>query len=477
MTNSATPAAPAPKQLAKLRDGIEFREHQIEGIRWMASNSSFLLADEMGLGKSLQSLAVVAVDFEKGWAKRVLVIVPAGLKYNWADEIERWTLFSYTVLEGTPAKRDKMLAEFNDDVLIINYEQVAKHLDQLNALGFDIVILDEAHAIKGHRSQRTKAVHKLKAERFFLLTGSPVLNRADELWSLLHRIDPAKYPNYWRWVNAHCLFGGFKGKQVTGVKRPKELRDKVSAVMLRRLKSECLDLPEKQYIKIHVDMNPGQRRLYNQAFDEMQITLPDDPDPMQLESALTRFLRLKQICSTPANLGLEDDSAKLDVAVDKIVELVDNGHKVVVFTQFRGTLAALEARLDHAKVPTWQLHGDVPKRRRQELAKEWTDSSEPGVLAAMLQVAGVGLTFTAARHCIFLDKLYTPKLNEQAEDRLHRIGASTTQPVQIIDLICRKSIEYRVEQILEQKRELFDSLVETSGFKRALYAALREGEA
>src|SRR5688572_28476865 len=135
----------------------------------MARMGSFILGDDMGLGKSLQALTVAAIDFEKGWPRRVLIVSPATLKGNWAEELEKFSRFSYTVLEGTPKQRQKQLDEYNTDVLIINYEQVKPHLDALNRKGFDICIFDEAHYIKSPKSQRTKGCLTLKVGRSFML--------------------------------------------------------------------------------------------------------------------------------------------------------------------------------------------------------------------------------------------------------------------------------------------------------------------
>jgi SNF2 family DNA or RNA helicase len=483
VSNSFGTAGTGRKSLDKIKDDLKFHPHQIDGIRTMARRTSFLLADEMGLGKSLQALTVAAVDFQRGWANRVLIVAPATLKGNWADEIEKHTSFTCHVLDGSPKQRAEQLAEFTCDILIINYEQVKPHLDALNAMKFDIVIFDEAHYIKNRTAARTKAAHGLKIKRAFVLTGSPMLNQVDDLWGLLHRVDPAAFPNYWRFVNRYAVKGGYMDKQIIGVKNKAELQDLVDRVMIRRLKKDVLDLPDKQRIPIMVDFHPQQEKYYRQAEDEMQIDLPSNPDPMEIENVLSKMLRLKQICGTPATIGAEDDSFKLDRAVEMCQEIThhepDNpGEPVVVFTQFRGVLEAMRARLEAEGVPVYLLHGDVKISERSKVAKEWAKAKKPGVLLAMIQVAGVGLTLTAASKCIFLDKLWTPKLNEQAEDRLHRIGADKTRPVQIYEIIVRKSVEQRIETILRRKTKLFDTLIEgaDSDWKQALIAAMTEEE-
>lgn len=472
------------KSLPKIHDDAVFYPHQIDGIREMARMTSFLLADEMGLGKSVQALAVAAIDFARGWAERILIVSPASLKWNWAEECMKHTHFTYVVLDGTPKDRAAQMKEFREggyDILICNYEQVAKHLDDFNKMKFDIAIFDEAHYIKNKNASRTKACHKVKVKRAFVLTGSPLLNQVNDLWGLLHRVDPASYPNYWRFVNRYAVFGGYKDKQIVGVKNKAELRTEVDRVMIRRLKKDVLDLPEKVPVPILVDFHPTQEKYYKQAEDELKIDLPSNPDPMQIENVLSKMLRLKQICGTPATIGAEDDSYKLDRAMEMIEELLHDepdspAEHVVVFTQFRGVLAAMQDRCNKAGIPTETLHGDVKQSVRSAVVGNWSQG-KPSVMLAMIQVAGVGLTMTAARSAIFLDRLWTPKMNEQAEDRLHRIGADKSRgPVNIYNIIVRNSVEQRIETILRRKTKLFNQVVEEGNWKKLLLEAMKEEE-
>lgn len=477
------------KSLQKIHDETEYYPHQLEGIRTLARMSSFLLCDEMGLGKSLQALTVAAIDFERGWAKRILIVCPASLKWNWQDECEKHTNFSSVILDGTKQQRKKQMELFdfmNVDVMIVNYEQVVAHLEDLNKLQFNIIIYDEAHYIKNQKSKRTKACLRLQADRHFVLTGSPLLNQVNELWPLLNRVAPKEYPRYWNFVNRYAVYGGYQNKQIIGVKNRPELNAAIDRVMVRRLKKDVLDLPDKMYIPIYVELSPLQRKLYDQAFNDLTIDMPGlDASPMELENALTKYLRLKQICGTAAEIeGYPDDSAKLDRAMELIQEIVHDepdspGEPVVVFTQFRMTQACLEARLANAGIECFILNGDVKQDQRAEVIKLWTESAKrgkPGVLCGMLQVASVGLNMTAASRAIFIDRLYVPKLNEQAEDRIHRIGADATRPVQIYNIVARKTIEQRIEAILRRKSKLFDQLVETDNWKKQLYAALAAEE-
>jgi SNF2 family DNA or RNA helicase len=482
--SATAPTATPRKQLDMIKDTVEYYPHQVEGVRELARLNSFILADEMGLGKSLQALTVAAIDFQMGYASRILIVAPASLKGNWQEEMEEHTRFTSVVLEGSPKKRQGIIEEFvNGDAhaLIVNYEQVIPHLEQLNAVGFDIAIYDEAHYLKNPSAKRTKASQGIVAKRHFLLTGSPMLGHVNDLWSLLYRIDPSM-EKYYSFRNRYCVFGGYKDKQIIGVKNRDELYGRLQRVMVRRIKSDVLDLPDKQHIIIRLDLSPLQRKLYDEIMDEMRLDAPDPAvaSPMEIENALTKFLRLKQVCGTPAALEFEeatgvfypDESAKLDRALEMVDEIVNElGEHVVVFTQFRAVQRCMVERLDKRGIKAAVLHGDVPANERVPAVTAWK-KGEPAAMVAMLQVAGVGLNMTAARKAIFLDKLFVPKLNEQAEDRIHRIGQDTTQPVQIYQLAMRNTIEQRVERILKTKRQLFDDVVETDSFKKKLYAAL-----
>jgi SNF2 family DNA or RNA helicase len=472
--SSTTLAMPLP---SRIKPGVELFPHQVEGVQWLSRRANWLLADEMGLGKTLQALLVAAIDYDRGH-RRICVVATASLKYNWVAEIARFTTFTCTVLEGTPDKRSKLLASFDADVLVINYEQIKAHLDELNALDFNIVMFDEAHYIKNAQSKRTKMALKLLADRYFLITGSPLLNRVNELWTLLHRISPTEFPSYWRFRNRYCIYGGWQGRELIGVKNQKELHGHLANYMLRRKKADVLDLPEKQIIPVMVELSPEQRRVYNEVWKEMTLTLPSNPDPMEIESALTRFLRLKQICSTTANVGLGDHSRKLDRLEEMVDEIVvESGESVVIFTQFRGTQEAIMERLRKRGIICQEINGDTPPSLRAPMVADWSEATAGGVpsaLVCMLQVAGVGLNMTAASKCIFTDKLFVPKLNEQAQDRLYRIGTDLTKPVQIFELIATKTVEQRIEAILRSKTKLFDELIETPAWKRDFFKAVME---
>lgn len=465
-----------------LKDEVEYYPHQADGIRNLARRRSFLLADEMGLGKSLQALTIFIIDVVRGWGTKAIVVCPVTLKGNWSDEVDKFTRLPAMVLDGTPKARKEQLTEFaaidGPKVLIVNYEQVTAHLADLNALKFDVAIFDEAHYLKNPKAKRTKACQDLNSSRSFMLTGTPMLNNVNELWVILNRIAPREFPSYWSFINRYCVFGGYKNKQIIGVQNEKELTEKLQKYMLRRLKKDVLNLKAPQIIPVRVDLSAEQKKLYEQVIEELRLEQPDGSED-SIENALTKFLRLKQICGTTFPFTGQDHSNKLDRAVEIAVELLQSGHKPVVMTQFRDVLECFIKRLDEAapEYDIWELHGGIKKEMRQPFVNDWGRNPKPATLACMLQVAGVGLNMTASKHMIFLDKLFVPGLNKQAIDRIHRIGQDETQPVQIFEMITRNTIENRVEQILRTKLKLNDNIVEVnSDWKRMLVRELMKKE-
>lgn len=490
-----------------LKDEVSFYDHQIDGVRQMIRMRNFLLADDMGLGKSLQALTVAVADIKRSWAEKIIIVAPVTLKGNWADELEKFTRIPYVVFGQvtdpknperfknlSPKKREEQLQEFSlmsgPRALICNYEQINKHLHDINRLGFDITIFDEAHYLKNPKALRTKACHKIQSRRYFMLTGTPMLNQVNELWGLLHLIDRVGYPKYYSFVNRYCVFGGYKDKQIIGVKNEKELTQRLNTVMIRRLKQDVLDLPEVQKIIRKLDLSVAQQKLYDRVEKELELPVVGQADPSEIENALTKLLRLKQICGTTLPFTGEDDSAKLDQAVEDAMEILKSGHKIVVFTQFRDVQAAFLSRLEKEidayrkqlgqqfdPFDLWELNGDIPQHDRTPLVKEWAADPKPGVMVCMLQVAGIGLNMTAARHLQFLDKLWVPGLNQQAIDRAHRIGADETQPVQVLEYHMKGTVETRVEYILNTKSKLFGTVINDFDFKKKLIEQLQAKQA
>lgn len=475
-----------------LRDSVEYYKHQVTGVRQMVPMDSFLLADDMGLGKSLQALTVFCIDVKLGKGDTCIIVCPVSLRENWAEEIEKFTRIPYTLLGQVddpkkpgqlktvgPKAREAQLHNFmlqnGPRILICNYEQIAPHQGLFNTFRFRMGIFDEAHMIKNHKAKRTQAALGLRSERSAMLTGTPMLNQVDELWTLLHRINPRKFPKYWTFVNRYCVFGGYENRQIIGVKNEAELKKLLGEVMIRRLKKNVLSMDEPTYIRHMVGLSPEQRKLYDQIEDELFLTDPNTGEPMDVENALTKFLRLKQICNTPYSIdpGFPDSSLKLDRVTEVAQELADKNDKFILFSQFRGTIEAQVNRLHRAKTgPVFQLHGDIPKTMRQPTVAEWSRVKGGATIICQTAVAGVGLNMVAASDVGFIDKLFVPGLNKQAVDRAHRIGQEN--PVMVHEFLTKGTVESRIESILKAKGDLGEEIIGGSMGIRKLLELLKQ---
>lgn len=484
-----------------LKDSVEYYEHQTAAVRKLINMKNFLLADDMGLGKSLQSLTVFSIDVKMGKAETCIIVCPVTLRDNWAMEIEKFTRLPYLLFGEIPhptkkgeTKRitgpqrqqqlmDWMNHQHGPRILIVNYEQLtsAIHESTFRAFQFDTAIFDEAHYMKNPDSKRTKAALALLSNRSMLLTGTPMLNTVSELWSLLNRIDPKRFPKYWSFVNRYCVFGGYEGRQIVGTKNEKELTAILGEVMIRRLKKNVLKMGDPKPIQYYVGLTPEQRKLYDSVENELLLPSAGDragllvPDAdEEIGNALTKFLRLKQICGTPYAIdpSYPDSSMKLDRAVEIVKEFADQDEKIVVFTQFRGVLEAFNRRLLKAGTgPVFQLHGGVPQKERQPTVGEWGKVRGAATMACILKVAGVGLNMVAASTVMFIDKDFVPGINKQGIDRVNRIGQ--TKPVQALELIAKNTVEQRVEEILADKSKLNEEIVEAGVGMGKLLAQLK----
>lgn len=480
---------PPLNQMPEILDpSITFYEHQDVGIERMWNMKSFLLADDMGLGKSLQTLAVAAIHAHmtkqmRGTHTAVLIVCPPSLKRNWYNEIRRFTRFTPLILDGAPKTRMSQIADFKtrsgNRVLIANYEQIGKHLTDLNSADFHIVVADEAHYIKNPYSQRTKAFQKLLAPRRFLLTGTPMKKSVEDLWVLLNEVQPGQWGTFWGFCQKFAIYGGFEGKAVVGIKNEQQLTENLNRVMIRRLVKDVLDLPEVQFIRREVDLGAEQVALYNRAIKDMILERRDGEDgEEEISTPMVRFLRLSQICTTTATVREDgrDHSAKFDAAMVDLEDLIDAGRKVVVFTKFRGALEAYRQRIHkvHPGVPVFSLHGGVPIPDRQGIVDQWGSKPDAAVILCMIQVAGVGLNMTSASDVQFLDKEVTPADNDQAVARVHRIGQGGS--VRVYEYHARGTIEARIDSILASKTKAADQVVENKSLQDLMNEALDEEE-
>lgn len=450
-----------------LKDEIVFHDWQVDGVRKLVFMPSFLLADEMGLGKSLQALTVFVHDVFMGYSQSCIIVCPPTLIGNWCNEIEKFTRIPYFILDGSPEKRTQTLVDFahvtGPKILITNYEKISKHVKVLNALHFDAGIFDEAHYMKGFDSQRTTACHELLNGRSMLLTGTPMLGHVSDLWGLMKKIDPNGTPEYWTFINRYAVFGGYRDKQIIGIKNERHLRERMAKIMLRREAKDHLKLDEPYIISRFVNLDPEQRLIYDRIKSDMKSERPGDELDEDIKFDIVKNTRLKQAASNTLSFNGQDISPKLDLCMDDDAEIFENGQKVIVFTQFIEMKECYEARhrKRHGdKVPIFALSGSVPDAKRQPIVNQWSAVKGPAVIVCMIQVAGIGLNMVASHNIAMLDKLYVPGLNDQAIGRANRLGQ--THPVTVREYRARDTVEGRVEVINKTKRRLFSRTIGNS---------------
>jgi SNF2 family DNA or RNA helicase len=431
---------------------------QQAGVEFLKRTPKALLADEMGLGKTVQAAALL----KELKPSRVLVICPASVMSCWERELSTWyPEVRVLALRGSVKERAAALkgslASSEPIVVIINYEVVHK-MAELSGVSWEALIVDESHRVKNRKAKVTRAVSLLAKQvpRTILLTGTPILNRPDDLWSQLNILYPDRYRSYWRFVETYCRlrYNGF-GWEVRGPRDPEKLWKEISPFTLRREKSQVLrDLPPKVTQQIWVDLEGEQLELYQQMKNELIARL--ELGEVAAFSAVVQLLRLRQICVEPSVMF--SDPAPLSGAKAQALEDILEGgvQKVVIFTQWSRVVRAVSKFLEKKGISHVCLTGETPQSERARII-EGFQNSPIGAFVSTIGAGGVGITLTAADTVVFLDKEWTPALNQQAVDRLHRIGQRST--VWIYEILARGTVEEYVERLLAQKCEWSESIL------------------
>ncbi len=447
------------------------------GCNFLYNAKKALLADDMGLGKTVQ--AIFACEEIK--AEKILVICPNSLKSNWKKEIEKWTpQRSVTILRGsTRDKKNKVISEFTTGYFIANLESIRRgkekkevdgetklvlrdedFVDHLAGIEWDVVIVDEAHNIKNRKAQQTKDTMSLtktkKADYLFLLTGTPIMNKVDELWSLLHTMYPEKYTSFWKFVKkfANAYPGRWGWVIEPHPRNPSELRKELEPFFLRREKEQVFqDLPKKTHQQIWVELEGKQKKIYDQMEAEAMAEVTEE-DSVIAPGVLAQITRCKQIAISAELINGSKQSAKLD-ALKSVIEGTDK--KVVVFSQFAEAINLVSNMLEEMEVEHVTFTGQTKESKRQDIIDSFQDDEQVRVFLATTQAGGAGINLTAAHYVVLLDKHWTPAVNEQAVDRVHRHGQSN--PVTVIELLARDTVDEMVEEVLNGKKSIVEAVI------------------
>ncbi len=450
----------------------ELRGYQEDGFRWLGTLERFgfggILADDMGMGKTLQVIAHILARKEAGAVGPTLVVCPASLVYNWVSEIERFApaLDAVAVVGSKTARMAQVGGAEGHDVLITYYDLLRRDVEAYAGHRFARVVLDEAQYIKNPKAQVTKCVKCLDADARFALTGTPIENRLQELWSIFEFLMPGYLGNREQFAKRYESPVEAQERDSSSL-----LRCVIGPFVLRRLKSEVLaELPEKTESVVYAQMEPKQRRLYLASQDRLALQVQHTGDreiKKDKLKVLAELTKLRQICCDPS-LYFEDydgGSAKLETCMELVSQAREGGHKVLVFSQFTSMLAIIAGRLCADKVPFFELTGQTSKEERERLVRRF-QAGEADVFLISLKAGGVGLNLTAADVVIHYDPWWNTAAQGQATDRAHRIGQR--RDVSVFKLIVKDTIEERILQMQEAKRDLADSVLSGEGVKSAL---------
>lgn len=446
----------------------QLRDYQKNGYNWLRFLHKYrfggILADDMGLGKTLQMLTLLkSVEPEKP----ALVLCPRTLIYNWQEEAAKFfdNLKAF-VYYGTPAERKEMRQDFSDyDLIISSYSTVSRDVEELAAenISFSFAILDEAQHIKNHRTKRAKAVKNIQASSRLALTGTPLENSVEELWSIFDFLMPGYLGNY-SYFKKNFLNPINKNNEK---EKMKELKERVAPFILRRRKDEVLkELPDK-IINVHpVSMTQLQEDSYQTVLEEVKgqvyQTVEEKGFNRSRINVLAALTKLRQICNHPALILGEEakaqSSGKLEALRELIADALSGGHKIIVFSQFVKMLKLIRKDLEEDGINYLYLDGST--RRRMEKVNEFNNNKEVKIFLISLKAGGVGLNLTAADMVVHVDPWWNPMVERQATDRAHRLGQENR--VMVYKLITRGTVEEKMLKLQEKKQNLFDNIIENN---------------
>ena len=428
-------------------------EHQKEAIEKLVKNKKFILADDMGLGKTTSTIVAA---LETG-AKKILIVCPASLKLNWEREIANYSDRTVFIAEGKKFSDEHDFVIINYDILKNFHDLKEKDDSELMRANFDLVIMDEAHMISNPQAQRTKIANDIasKSNRVWLLSGTPMTSRPMNYYNLLHLVDSPVAMNWMAYAKRYC--NGFQftvGKRkvwnVTGASNLDELRERTSTHILRRLKEEVLDLPEKIITPVYL-------RLKSKDYEELMGEYFDwyDANPEESSSLTIQFSKLMKVRKVIAQ-------EKINNTIELAENIIEQGKKVIIFTNFTDTLNII---YNHFGKQAVYLDGSCSKFHRQNAVDEFQTNDKIKVFVGNLKAAGVGITLTSAEAVIMNDLSFVPAEHSQAEDRSHRIGQKNSTSVYYP--LFENTIEGAIYDILNRKKKIISTVMGDDMFDEA----------
>jgi len=419
--------------------------HQKEAIQKLVENKKFILADDMGLGKTTTTI-IAALEAN---AKKVLIICPATLKINWKREIENYSDKSIYIAEGKNFSTESDYVIINYDIIKNFHDPKKKEESQILLANFDLVIVDEAHYIKNGQAQRTKLINDFvkNIDRLWLLTGTPMTSRPMDYFNLLSLVDSPVSKNWMAYAIRYCSgyqfnVGGRKIWNITGASNLDELRERTSSTILRRLKENVLDLPDKIITPVYL-------RLKSKEYEEVMGEYYDwyDKNPDESKSLTVQFSKLTKIRQIIAN-------EKVTQTIELIENIIEQDKKVIVFCNFTESLNRIAEHFGKAAV---KLDGTMSKAGRQHSVDEFQENPKVKIFVGNIKAAGVGITLTAAEAVIMNDLSFLPSDHAQSEDRAYRYGQKNN--VLVYYPIFENTIEGIIYDILNKKKQVIATVM------------------
>lgn len=430
----------------------ELYEFQKATVDWIINNKGRgLVSLDMGLGKTYCSLAYIAHTKKE----KTLVIVPASMKYSWADEVSKWTKLKALVINS---KSELGLKEYNNhDIIILNYDILKKFLIFLTSVKFDCLIVDESTYIKNPSSIRSKAVKKIsqRIESVILLSGSPILNRIIELYTSLNILDQKTWNDYYGFARRYCAaYQSPWGLDISGSSNVPELKERIDKYIIRKRKEEVLkDLPEKKFIDVPIRLENSIQKKYQLLENSLKTYLRDTKNKTRAEiqksllaEALVKLNELRQLTS----------EGKIESTKELIQSIINSGEKVIVFSSF---IFPLETFKNHFEKESVMIIGSTSDIDRKKAIDEFQDNPEIKIFFGGINSASMGITLTAASNVIFLDLDWTPEVMRQGFSRIDRIGQEADS-ISIYQMLALNTVDQKMLKILKTKREIINKLID-----------------
>ena len=417
--------------------------YQWQGIAFLYPRFSAILADEMGLGKTMQAILTIRLLLHASEIRSVLLVCPKPLMTNWVREFGLWAPeLPVTTIAGEQQRRTWQWRLPGVAVKIANYELLMRDREVITSreVQFDLVVLDEAQRIKNRNSVTSQVVNSISRRRSWALTGTPIENSPEDLVSIFEFLSP--------------------GHLSPGIS-PRRLGRAVSDFVLRRTKDRVLtDLPPRLFRDAELDLTPEQRLSYEMAESDGVLRLTEMGDQATIQHVFELVLRLKQICNfDPAT----SSSCKLERLTADLEEVAASGQKAIIFSQWVETLRSLHRRL--RRFGALEYHGRIPSSRRDGLIEQFRNDPDTHILLMSYGAGSVGLNLQFSQYVFLFDRWWNPAVEDQAINRAHRIGV--TGPVTVTRFLTLETIEERINQILIQKREMFDTILSQTNAPRS----------